>query len=374
MDKKPAQYRVIAEYLTDGIASGRFDPSRRLPSEMELARKFQSSRPTVARAMLELQNQGLIERRVGSGTFIRSGVASRSTPTAPMGAFGLVVAGLGLGGNEVLDQICSEISRLSEQQGYVILRGEIPLTEAGAAGLNLTEAQDVTRKLIKRHVKGVFFAPLELPERRAAVNLQIAQSFVDAGTSVVLLDREILDFPERSPYDLVGIDNFGAGYNLARHLVSQGRTRIRFMARPKFPSTTDLRMAGARDAILREGFSVEQEWACFGAPSDQAFVRHLIREPQPDAIICANDRTAARLMQTLIGLGIRIPEHIAIGSFDDVEYATLISPTLTTVRQPCKEIAAVAMRLMDERLKFPSLAPRMVCLATQVIARRSTGA
>jgi len=374
MNKKPVRFRTIAEYLTEGILSGRFDPTRRLPSEMELARKFQSSRPTVARAMLEVQNLGLIERRVGSGTFIKTGAASPAKPNEPMGAFGLVVAGLGLGGNEVLDQICSEISRLSEQHGYVTLRGEIPLTEAGAAGLTLNEAQDVTRTLIKRHVKGVFFAPLELPERRTAVNIQIAQSFVDAGISVVLLDREILDFPERSPYDLVGIDNFSAAYNLARHLVSQGRTRVRFMARPKFPSTTDLRMAGARDALLREGLQVEDEWAFFGAPGDQAFVRQLIKRPQPDAIICANDRTAARLMQTLIALGIRIPEHIAIGSFDDVEYATLISPTLTTVRQPCKEIAAVAMRLMDDRLQYPLLAPRSVSLATQVIARRSTGA
>ena len=372
LEKMPPLFRVIERYLEQGILSGKFDPTRRLPSEAELARKFQSSRPTVARAMLEIQNRGLIERRVGSGTYISPGVGPRPVGGAPMEAYGLLVAGLG--GNEVIDMISAEISRLSEQRGYVVLRGYIPLPDEDAAGFTLAQAQALARTYVERHVRGVFFAPLELPASRAAFNSRIAESLTDAGIAVVLIDREILDFPARSPYDLVGLDNFAAGYALGMHLADQGRSRIRFFARPKPPSTTDLRMAGARDALLRKGIDVEPDWARFGDPSDKDLVSSSIAEPRPDGIICANDQTAARLMQTLVMIGIRVPDDIAVASFDDVAYASLLSAPLTTYRQPCREIAVAAMRIMADRIAAPGLPARLVSLTGELIPRQSSGA
>ena len=69
-----------------------------------------------------------------------------------------------------------------------------------------------------------------------------------------------------------------------------------------------------------------------------------------------NDLTAARLMQTLLGFGIRIPEDIRIVGMDDVRYASLLPVALTTIHQDCAGIGAVAMATMLERLEHPELA------------------
>ena len=62
----------------------------------------------------------------------------------------------------------------------------------------------------------------------------------------------------------------------------------------------------------------------------------------PDAFICGNDHTAARLLQTLGAIGKQVPRDVLLAGFDDVACAQLLSPPLTTMRQPCEEIAAVA--------------------------------
>jgi len=372
MNPKQPQFRVIAEYVEDGIRSRRFDPARRLPSDMELARKFEASRPTVVRAMIELQNRGLVERRVGSGTYIsRAALLSGSADTG-QGTLGLIVAGLG--STEILDPICAEITRQCEVQGFVVFRGESSLEDSDTADFSNAHADALAKRCIERNVRGVFFAPLELADNRAALNRRIAQSLTAAGIAVVLLDREILDFPGRSPYDLVGIDSFAAAYELGLHLVETGRRRISFVALPRYPSTTDQRMAGLREAILNSGLACSAQWTHIGNPSNLDFATDLLASDKPDAIVCSNDRTAAMLMQTLIAMRVGIPEEIAVAGFDDVRYATLLSVPLTTMRQPCREIGVAAVQLMTSRLAERGLPARTLTLNATLIPRRSTAA
>lgn len=369
MNGRLPQFRVIAEYLEEGIKNRKFDPSRRLPSDMELARKFSASRPTVVRAMIELQNRGLVERRVGSGTYIRTVSPQDDANRAERGSLGLIVAGLG--NTEILDPICAEISRQSEALGFIVYRGESAI-DADAAGFSEELADAMVRRCVEKSVRGVFFAPLELADYRAALNRRVADSLVAAGVAVVLLDREANEFPARSPYDLVGIDNFAAAYELGLHLVDAGRRRIRFVALPRYPSTTDLRMAGVREALLNRGLPCGDQWAHIGDPASPDFVNRLLLPEAPDAVVCSNDRTAAMLMQTLIGRGLRIPADIAVAGFDDVRYATLLSPPLTTMRQPFRDIGIAAVQLMASRLADPKLPPRTLTLAASLIRRRST--
>lgn len=360
------KYQLILDYLRDSIQTGRIATGQRLPSEMELVRKFKVSRPTAVRAMQELQRLGLVERRVGSGTFVRS--RREQSGPRPL-TFGLLVSGLG--NTEILDPICSEITRAAEAQHHIVMRGAAGDVSAGD-DYSPQQAEALCRHYIDRGVDGVFFAPLELPAKRVAINRRLAESLADAGIAVVLLDRDMLDFPQRSAFDLVGIDNFAAGFELAQCLLDSGRRHVRFFARPSYPATTDLRMAGCREALLRGGMKVPAGWARFGDPADRATVKQLLGAPAPDAIICSNDLTAAVLMQTLNDLRIRVPEDLAIAGFDDVRYATLLSVPLTTMRQPCRALGVVAVRTMLERLADPALPPRQINLPATLVVRRST--
>ena len=92
----------------------------------------------------------------------------------------------------------------------------------------------------------------------------------------------------------------------------------------------------------------------------------------PDAFICGNDRTAARLLQTLGAIGKQVPRDVLLAGFDDVACAQLLSPPLTTMRQPCEEIAAVAVRTLLERIRAPSLPSREIDLEATLVVREST--
>jgi DNA-binding LacI/PurR family transcriptional regulator len=100
----------------------------------------------------------------------------------------------------------------------------------------------------------------------------------------------------------------------------------------------------------------------------------MLESASPDSIICSNDQTAALLMRTLTQLHRQVPEQIAVAGFDDVEYASLLSPALTTIRQPCSEIARTAVRTLLERISNPALPPRHIQHCGQLVVRQSCGA
>jgi DNA-binding LacI/PurR family transcriptional regulator len=356
------KHREISEALRQQIAAGKYKDGKRLPSEMELARRFGVSRPTVARALRDLHDSSLINRRVGSGTYLR-------TPSGEQSARSETVIGLlvpGLGNTEILDPICNEITRFGQSNGIDVQWGD-----SSHPVMSAEHAEVLCLQYIEQRVTGVFFAPLETVPDREAVNLRITNTLRDAGVAVVLLDRDVPEFPGRSQFDLVGIDNFNAGMILTQHLIALGRTRFLFLARPSFPSTTDLRLAGCREATSRAQLPSPQ--AHFGEPTDVDFVRSILGPKAPEVVICSNDRTAALLIQTLSNLGMRLPKDIGVVGFDDVRYATLLAVPLTTIRQPCRDIGQAAVRVMQERIDNPSLPPRQVLLPAELIIRQSCG-
>ena len=93
-----------------------------------------------------------------------------------------------------------------------------------------------------------------------------------------------------------------------------------------------------------------------------------------DSIICANDFTAAERLKTLTSLKIEVPSQVRVVGFDDVRYATLLQVSLTTIHQPCREIAQTAFRAMLERIKEPTIPPGTLTLAPRLVVRDSCGA
>ncbi len=94
----------------------------------------------------------------------------------------------------------------------------------------------------------------------------------------------------------------------------------------------------------------------------------------PEAVVCANDRTAGRLMHTLLGLGHRVPDDVRLVGIDDVAYARLLPVPLTTLRQPSREIGIAAIAAMLDRLAHPDLPTRDILLQGTLIVRKSCGA
>lgn len=241
-------------------------------------------------------------------------------------------------------------------------------------GLSAKDALLLADHFIERRVKGVFFAPLEHVKETEDTNRLIVEKLTREGIAVVMLDRDFAPFPRRSDYDLVGLDNFQGGYDLADHLIRLGCERIYFFSRPLAASTSRARAAGARAALRASGRLADLAFEQEGDPEDRELARQLIVRHQADGIICVNDQTAALLMRTLERNGVKVPRDVRIVGFDDLKYASLLSAPLTTMHQPCRELAVIAWRAMNERMKEPTLPPRSILLAASLKIRESCGA
>jgi DNA-binding LacI/PurR family transcriptional regulator len=235
-------------------------------------------------------------------------------------------------------------------------------------------AERLCQQYIDQKVSGVFFAPLEFSQRRDQINRRILKALNGARIPVVLLDRCELQYPERSEYDLVGLDNRRAGYVMTDHLLRQGAKRIAFLAREGSAETVDDRIAGYRDALFVCDHKLSSYLVVRGDGSDVQAIKATLKESNIDAFLCANDHTAAQLMQSLLGLGVRIPDDVRIAGVDDVKYAGLLPVPLTTFRQPCLDIGAAAVAAMKERIGNPQLAGRSILLSGQLVVRKSCGA
>jgi DNA-binding LacI/PurR family transcriptional regulator len=215
---------------------------------------------------------------------------------------------------------------------------------------------------------------LELTPEKDAVNRRIARSLERAQIPFVLLDRCYMPYPERSAHDLVGIDNRRAGFIAAAHLLGLGVRNLAFIGEEHAANTVDARITGFDEALRQFGAAPDGNPVWRGSPQDEPFVRRLLDEQLPEGIVCANDLTAARLMQTLLGLGKRIPEDVRIVGMDDVKYASLLPVPLTTIHQDCAGIGTLAMATMLERLEHPELPVRDVLAPIRLVVRRSCGA
>ena len=360
------KHKRIYETLHQSILRGDYQKGEQIPTEHELAKRFSTSRPTVARALARLQKEGFIERRAGSGTYVRH--ISESTRIL---SFGLLIPGLGE--TEIFEPICGHMAHMAEE-------GRFRLIWSGSIAESVEQRQRQIEHLAKRYVQeevdGVFFAPLELASEKDTVNTRIVGLFDDAGIPVVLMDRDVVSFPSRSKYDLVGIDNLRIGFVMAQHLIDHGCTKLRFVARPYSAPTVRLRILGYEEALRKAGLTPAPDGSNplhIGDVDDRNFIQELVHEADSLGIVCANDTTAARLMHHLSEMGYDIPGHIRVVGVDDVKYAKFLRVPLTTYRQPLEAIAQTATHLMLSRIANPKAPSKTVFREGELVTRRSCG-
>lgn len=386
-EKRRYKYREVFEHVYQGILRGRYRPGSRIPTEMELATRFEASRMTVSRALRDLQNQGFLLRRHGAGTFVQD----QHRPLT--GTVGLVFPDFPGFHSSVFDAMTVELTRQIQAAGYGFFMGEplhggvataqddpettgephLPGGAAHAHQLRLQHAEKACEPYLARRPVCIFFTPVELPADQMAVNLRIIEIFEQEHIPVVLVDRDICDFPERSRHDLIGVDNFGSAYVMARHLLSLGHRRIHFVGTSAVAATVTARIMGYQAALIQHGVVPEPEWVHRGDPSLLEFARGLDTR-SADAFMCSNDHVAAILMRHFAALGIRVPDDVAVVGFDDTPFAPLLAPPLTTIRQPAIDLGVAAVRVMLERLADPNLPAREIRLPSRLVVRESCGA
>jgi LacI family transcriptional regulator len=194
-----------------------------------------------------------------------------------------------------------------------------------------------------------------------------------AGSPVVAVDHNA----RSSTLPTVDSDNLSGAVLATEHLLTLGHRRIAFLAgRPDLESA-HLRERGYRQALAAAGIPVDESLIRVGgydAPTATEPARELLElEPRPTAIFAANDVTALETMRVARSLGLSLPDDLSLVGFDNVPESALVSPALTTVEQPLREMGSEAVRLLIELINDPTRPPTALVLPTRLVVRQSSG-
>ncbi|WP_188189913.1 LacI family DNA-binding transcriptional regulator [Nonomuraea sp. SYSU D8015] len=174
----------------------------------------------------------------------------------------------------------------------------------------------------------------------------------------------------------IGSTNFAGGLAATQHLLSLGHRRIAYIGGPATAACNQARMHGYRAALEAEGVPVPPGYTRFGHFHYQDGLESggaVLDLPEPPtAIFVGCDESALGVMEAARMRGLRIPEDLSIVGFDDTQIARMASPPLTTVRQPLREMGAVALRTALRLAAGEKIDSHHVELATELIVRGST--
>ncbi|HEY2675114.1 MAG TPA: LacI family DNA-binding transcriptional regulator [Rugosimonospora sp.] len=220
-----------------------------------------------------------------------------------------------------------------------------------------------------RGSRGVILALSDLP----ASDLK---RIVKLGVPVVLVDP-VGDLDADLPS--IGAGNWGGGMAATRHLLDLGHCRIGTITGPMRYLCSQARLAGYRAALERAGIDPDPDLVQRGDFYHDSALRSALRlldlpEP-PTAIVTGNDEQALGVYAAVRQRGLRVPEDLSVVGFDDVPMAQWISPPLTTVHQPIRELAELATRaVLHATGGVAELTQGRVELSTTLVVRGSTAA
>lgn len=159
------------------------------------------------------------------------------------------------------------------------------------------------------------------------------------------------------------------------HLLRLGRQRIATITGRTDISSGYDRLAGYRDVLKRRGLEINDRLIFkgdFTEASGYIGMRALLQH-QPDAVFVASDGMATGALRALREAGVRVPDDIAVVGFDDMPFATMSEPQLTTVRQPVQRLGYLATEGLIGLLEGTITPPYQVSLPTQLVIRESCG-
>ncbi len=254
-------------------------------------------------------------------------------------------------------------SALMEAFEEVASTAGVEIMQVLSRGDSQKEYQRV-QSLLRYHVGGLLLVPTIDPEATYEI---VAAS----GVPVVVVDRAPL---ENFPFDQVTFDNRGAMRQATRGLIERGHRNILFIVQQKKLIVTQQRVEGLRAAA--ESFSEPVVTKVVECGQDQGSLAALLagelqRQKRPTAIIVSNSILAAWALRAFRMLRLDCPQDISLLAFDQPDWADLVTPALSVVRQPTQEIARMAWTFLMQRMRNEAEHVQQIQLEAQVIFRGS---
>lgn len=196
---------------------------------------------------------------------------------------------------------------------------------------------------------------------------------IDAWRPIVIVNRFHLSRPGLG---CVLVNDAKGAVIAVQHLIERGHRRIGFLTGSPKSRSSGERRRGYLQAMREAGLDPRGSWCLACAPTveggRQAACRLLSAQPDLTALLAYNDLVAVGAGQTCEALGRPVPSGCALLGWDDIIFASYVSPPLTTMRMPKYEIGEKAMSSLFQLMRDPDLAPEAVTLDAELVVRGST--
>jgi len=267
-------------------------------------------------------------------------------------------------GDPFFTDVMSGIREAATDKGYSLLINETQF--------NTMTADEIGAMVVSRQADGIVLLASVSP-----FGTEVLSSDSNRRLPVVV-GCEIISL-QTAGYPSVHIDNRAAAREATDYLLEQGHRRIAFIHGQEASLLTKDREDGYRTAMQAAGISLEDGWIVGGNLTIEGAIKathDLLDHPdRPTAIFCANDEMAMGCMHAIKAAGLKIPEDISVMGFDDVRYAAIMDPPLSSVRQPAKKIGEqVIYRLVREIEEGRSVNAEPEIVPHELVLRQSVAA
>ena len=251
--------------------------------------------------------------------------------------------------NPFFPELAHEIEMVARHNNYSIL-----LTDTG---LSTEIESDCLQRLAQRGVDGIIWFPATQKDTMPPEYRNIP---------VVVIDRNL------TRYDTVVPDHFLGGQLQARHLIEGGRREIAIVSGPVESDNMRLRLEGANEELRRHGLSVAWQEQTGFTSTLAPQVKERLKEGGFSGIIAGNDIIAIAILRELDTLGLAVPADVAVVGFDNISWAEVVKPSLSTIRMPLADIAQKAFAQLTKRLDTPTLPVHHQRVGVELVQRDSS--
>lgn len=295
-------------------------------------------------------------RKAAADLNYQPNLIAKSLQSGKTNIIGLIVA-------DISNPFFSNIARIIEdeamRQGYVVI--------FGSSDESSEKSMRVTEVFSNRGVDAFIIAPSENAEKQI-------RSLQKKKVPVVLIDR----YFQHIQSDYVIINNYQSAYTAVDHLVKNGSRRIAMMAYNTQLEHMQQRVSGYRQALADNGIEYQADWLSLVSYKDvsqqvETYIRALTKPSlRVDGFFFATNTLAVESLKLLTLTGIRIPDDLAIVSFDESDAFDLFYPPVTYVSQSLAAIGKGAVDLALARIRDKNKKPKQLIIESRLIIRESS--
>ena len=332
------KYVTLVNWIKQQVIEGGLGYGDKFYSENELVSMFALSRQTVRQAVGILEQEHVVERRRGSGTYVIYGGARRHEKTMNIGVISTYLD------DYIFTSIISGIEKELTANGYSM---QLAFTHNRVE--NETRA---LRNMLDKCVDGIIVEPTKcgLP----SPNSELYRSISEQGIPLLFFNA----YYPTLPYPHVTLDDRKAGELATKHLLGAGHSRIAGIFKAD-DLQGHLRYAGYVDALQKAGVEVSSQNILWYTTEDIKYITedfHRVRRILKDctALVSYNDQIAYTVCRELRKAGIDLPSELSIVSIDNSDLADHCVVPLTSVAHPMKKLGATAARNMIKLIADPN--------------------